>query len=142
MSNIHALHAELDLDPLERGYAAMSDEEAHASLRAADILAPAEERIDMVKLLARLTLDEARAVISTLRAAAAADVLVEEGLLQLRTTGLDLSAANSVAMIHALFAGDPPLRGKLLALGQRTISRAEQLGLGGVTPLDVADSRA
>lgn len=77
--------------------------------------ARAGARIDAVMLMARLTNSEATAVFTKLREVAAQNVLVDEALQQLRTTGLDLSHANAQAMIDQLFAA--PLAEKLKALG-------------------------
>lgn len=72
-------------------------------------------RIDAVALMARLTNEEATTVFTTLRTAAAQNVLVDEALRQIRTTGLDLSHANAQAMIDQLFS--EPLASKLKGLG-------------------------
>lgn len=72
-------------------------------------------RIDAVALMARLTNEEAATVFTTMRTVAAQNVLVDEALQQIRTTGLDVSHVNAQAMIDQMFS--EPLASKLKGLG-------------------------
>lgn len=94
------------------------------------VTVPNTERITVTALMSRLTNTESGQVFATLTAAAQANPLVNEALIQLRGDGLDLSHANAQAMIDALFTGE--LAAKLKALGEKQVTRAEANGLGRV----------
>lgn len=76
-------------------------------------------------VMARLSVADATAVFSTLRAASASNALVAEGLEMLRLSGLDFAHTNMRAMVDALFPADLAVR--LKALGEKTIPRWRQV---------------
>lgn len=107
--------------------------EARAYL-AETITAPNPERINTAKIMARMSIDDARAVLGRLQQASALDPLVAEGLIQLRDQegGMDLSHANAQTMIDQLFSDNPELAARVKALGTQQVTRAEANGLGRV----------
>lgn len=109
-----------DLILSEPANAARTDAEVLAWLHET-VTAPDPTRVTTTTVMARLSPTDAAAVFGTLSAAADANPLVAEALIQLRGEGLDLSHANARAMIDALFA--EPLRSALKALGERQVSR-------------------
>lgn len=147
------LAIELSVDPLAIGYAAMSDAEVAASLaaptRAIARPIPVAEAIGLIALygdlLERLEA-AAEGVASDAQRAARRLVLLTRGQLVLSVIDMTdpASAAGVTALLGVLvtagvLADDE--RAALLALGLRDGSRAEELGLGYVTPSQVADAR-
>ena len=104
------------------------------------VAAPDPTRVTTTTVMARLSPTDAATVFGTLSAAADANPLVAEALIQLRGDGLDLSHANARAMIDALFS--EPLRGTLKALGEKSVPRYTLAGYTGVGLGDVTQARA
>lgn len=94
------------------------------------ITAPNPEPIDSTKLMARLSVEDSNEVIGTLKAVAASDHpmrhLVGEAFTQIQGKGIDLSHANSRAMIDTLFPA--ALAGRIKALGEKSVPRWTTLG--------------
>lgn len=106
-----------------------------AAVNAAQVRVPNADLVTMRTVMARLSVDDARTVIGTLRTAANSDALVAEALDQLRGSGLDLSHDNARAMITALFPD--PLRSAVMALGEKvlTVTAAECERAIGLAPV-------
>lgn len=97
----------------------------------ATVTVPNTERIDTAKIMARMSEDDARAVLGRLKNVAQTDVLVEEAFRQLQSEiGLDLSHPNARSMIGKLFVDDPALAARVQALGEKQVPRWESLGFG------------
>lgn len=145
--NLPELKSELDDDSLARGYAAMSDAEAAADLNSAyrTRLAP----ISSAELLAWAAANGRFAAIEE-----AAESHADQGVksiaraasVMIRRDGtqLDLSLPDRMAMLDALAAANV-LTGNdkddLVDKASVPASRAEELGLGTVTPSDTANAR-
>lgn len=125
-----ALKSELNSDPLGRGYAAMSDEQAANSLNVSD-RTPNRDTLDAGYLVASIVQSEYGSL-----SAAQKDYL---RLIAMAQT-LPLTATVKVEL-GAIFPANSATRANLLALMKRPGSRAEELGLGTITPSNVADAR-
>jgi len=128
------LRDELRLDPLARGYAGMTDQQAADSLNAVKRAIP-RTSIGGKDLLACTTVAE-------LVALTAANRDVYLALIQMDS--LDITNANVRNILGALFAAGTTTRTNLVALGSSTVavSRAGELGLGEVTAGEVQRARA
>ena len=147
------LIAELRDDPLGVGYASMTDEKVAASLNERNRRVPTERFISMRAIAAVLDDIEYAKVKSAIEAMAnqsprAADMLKflsmpcdDTGT----TGGIDFGNEAVRAMIQHLVQVDstisPETIDKLLSLGERIASRAEELGLGEVNQYHVASAR-
>ena len=140
--NYTILCPEIANDPLERGYAAMSDEELANSLNTADRSKPDTTKYTLREYLRRYGLDGVESMRAAVAAASptAIEVLTDYG----ENGGLDFSHENTV---HAI--GDLQTAGALtaeqaanwIALGVNTVSRATELGLPAVTVGHVNSAR-
>lgn len=129
--NLQDLKDELTNDPLARGYSGMGDEAAADSLNAPD------------RQPNRETLDAGLLVASIVRSEYAALQAAEKDYLRLIAMAQSLPLTATVkAELAAIFGQGTTTRANLLALLKRTGSRAEELGLGRVTPSDVAKAKA
>lgn len=126
-----ALKSELTTDPLSRGYSGMSDEQAADSLNAPD-RSPAREFTDAGTLVAAIVRAEYDAL-ATASKAYLNVVLAVSGPIPMTATFRN--------NLGAIFGAATQTRANFLALQNRTGSRAEELGLGRVTPSHVADAR-
>lgn len=129
--NLQDLKTELTTDPLARGYALMSDEQAANSLNTRD-RQPDRESIDGGSIVAGIVLAEYAVLTAS-----------QKDYLRL------VCAASSIPIVQNfrreisdIFAQGTESRGNLRALLKRTGSRAEELGLGTVTPSHVAKAKA
>lgn len=125
-----ALKQELTNDPLNRGYASMTDAQAADNLNLGD-RQPNREELDSGTLVSSIV----RSEWATLSAA-------DKDYVRL------IALAESVPITATLrselsdvFPQGTTTRNNLRALLKRTGSRAEELGLGRVTPSDVAAAR-
>jgi hypothetical protein len=150
--NLAALKTELTSDPLQIGYAAMGDVAAAESLNALSrpgrkplgsrtLLSwgAANSRLAKVADAAAKTGDFAGINSAFRSVAMAADLLLKRA-----DTELDLSLATHQQLVGALVAAGVLTESdsdELYALAATQISRAVELGLGVVTPSDVADAR-
>lgn len=133
MADLAALRAEIDTDPLARGYAGKSDGWVADSIT---------NTIDRV--VSRATVSGAEILNATDDG--------EYGLLTaaqqsswLALCGVDsINTASGVAksLEASLFGGGTQTRANLLALKNSTVSRAAELGLGSVNVQDVTKARA
>jgi hypothetical protein len=128
------LITELTIDPLARGYAAMTDAQAADSLNTVNRTA-ARTDIDGNDLLQCTNAAELLAL-----TAAARDLFV--GLIQMPK--ISIANANNRALLGAMFAAGTTTRTNLVALAISTtpVSRAAELGLGVVTAGQVGRARA
>lgn len=156
-----ALKTELDTDPLARGYAAMSDGEAAASLNAADrTVTQAVPPGDLHQAMDNLVNGDGVPIWEAAEAhkdAASAMGVAVRAALRLR----DAIAGYPDVNVHSplfegqlsVLVGDGSGDGtnsvmtqaqadSLVALGNITISRAQELGLGAVRWQDVMRARA
>lgn len=130
LQTLQALKDELTLDPLSRGYSAMSDEQAAASLNA-----PGRD-VDRDSITGGEI--AASVVFTELNALQAAQQNYVRALFACASIPL---TTNFKQQIGGLFAQNTATRANLLALNRRGGSRAEELGLGHVSPSDVADAK-
>lgn len=152
--NLIALRAELDNDPLTRGYSGMGDEAAANSLNA--VTRTCYEPISSAELLAwsgngatdgsvpcryeRIQEAAATNASHSVRGAAIAAL----GMIERPDTSLDLNKPDRMLLLDALVAGGVLTAGEkteLLTMATVACSRAAELGLGNVTPSNVADAR-
>lgn len=144
---MNTLADEITNDPLSRGYAGMTDEQVAESLNAANISinatvtkakllqwAGANQRIVKLKGgLASPNDDVENICEAALRLLSAADV-----------TTFDTGDSANTAFLDALVAArvlEDADKTSLLELGEKTISRAEQLGIGTVRVGHVGEAR-
>jgi hypothetical protein len=126
------LKAEITDDPLGRGYAAMTDAEAAASLNAPSRTRPVTCIDPAVALKA--------CVPSEFKALATADKQTFLGVLAIGP--VDPSNATIKAIFADIFAAGTTTRANLLALATEPCSRAEELGLGVLSAGDITRARA
>jgi len=95
------------------------------------VTVPNPELVTSRTVMARLSITEAATLFGTLKAVSASDAptapLVAEALAQLRGNGIDLSHANAIAMIDALFSAE--LAATVKTLGTKQIQRWQQTGI-------------
>lgn len=124
------LKAELTNDPLTRGYSSMSDEQAANRLNVAD-RQPNRETLDAGSLVASIVRSEYAVLAANdkdyLRLIAMAQTMPLTATLKTELGGI--------------FPVGSQTRANLVVLLKRTGSRADELGLGNVTPSNVADAR-
>ena len=136
--NIEPLIAELRNDPLSRGYAAMTVDEAVASLNAVD------RDITRSTIITRLTLNRfglvrANAIWLALQAAN------DQVAYSLENGGLDVNDSDVQATLGALAAAEVMTadeEAELVALANATVSRADECNIGEVNWQDVTFARA
>ena len=150
---MNALKHEIVTDPAGMGYAGESAEEIAVMLNAPtrtvrdvvgkDVLQNALMQIPIAgDVLWFVLMDAAENNQSPLHALAKRVVFtVQESLL----IGLNLDNPGIIAMMGALEQAGlltAEQKASILSLGDKRISRAEEIGLGGVTPLDVSNALA
>lgn len=142
------LIAELTDDPLGRGYAGMTDQEAAQSLNGIDRIVADPSRKTFRELLRVQGMTVAGVIYGKLKAAAVVDDGVALALAAAGDYspdgGLDFSDPAAVAGIDALEAQQALTDTEadaLKALGEKRVSRAEELGLGTVTDGHVGSAR-
>jgi len=128
--NLQTLKTELTTDPLARGYAAMGDQEAAVSLNTND-REPERDDITAGVLMSALVLAEYNALTAVERRYF--DLLVSAGSVTLNSTVRQ--------QIRALFPQGTQTKQNLNGALKRVGSRADELGIGNVTPSDIADAK-
>lgn len=128
--NLQTLKTELASDPLRRGYSTMDDVAAAESLNTEDRQADRE------------SLDTGLLVASLVDAEYSALGAVAKNYLSLLASAQSVPLTATVkANLGRLFPAGSETRANLIALLKRPGSRADELGLGRVTPSHVADAR-
>jgi len=147
------LISELQNDPLNRGYASMTNEEVAASLNEINRRVPTQRFISMRAIAAVLDNEQYARVKAAIQTLASQSVRVADMLTFLHmpcddsgtTGGLDFGNESVRMMIQSLPVVDNTIAqetiSKLLALGEKVVSRAEELGLGEVNQYHVASAR-
>ena len=130
--NLIVLHDELVNDPLGRGYVAMTDAQAATDLNTNQRTA-LRTRVETWELLEATVNAEYDAL-------ATANRTKYNAILAMGT--INPAGTNVRAILSALFGAGTVTRTNLLALQNRTVNRAEELGLGRVEPGDVQAARA
>lgn len=126
-----ALKAELDSDPLGRGYAGMSDVEASESLNA-PTREPNRDSIGGGELAAAIDFTEYVAL----------STAIHRQYLQLLTSADNLPVKGPLRQtLASFFPSGSTTRANIAAMLKQTGSRAQELELGFVTPSHVADAR-
>lgn len=134
--NLDILKTELTADPLGRGYAVMSDQQAADSLN---------DLIDRTRPRGSMSGDEVFAATN----AADFEGLGGNNAEDKRTQWLafcgrdsiDPFGAANVAFVEYIFGNPSATRTALIAARQRAVSRGVELGLGIVRPGNVAEAR-
>jgi hypothetical protein len=124
------LKAEITTDPLARGYAAMDDESASKSLNKRDRIT---ERETLTSAILVGSLDKAEYAALTAGDKAYFGLLVNAGEVQ--------PTKPVRQQLKDLFPVGSKTRQEINKALQRDGSRAEELGLGNVTPSDIADAK-
>jgi hypothetical protein len=132
LNRIEILNGELTADPLGRGYAGMSDQEAADSLNVED----RSETLTSVRASAVLE----ATIISEYNALTDGQKGFYHSMLAMGE--LDPYGANTRAVFADLFGAGTTTRANLLALSTRAVSRGEELGIGIVTVEGVTRARA
>ena len=144
---------ELRDDPLRYGYANMSDDEVAASLNEPRYSVPTQRFVSMRAIAAVLDDIEYAKVKAAIQTLAQQSPRVADMLVFLNmpcddsgtTGGLDFGNESVRMIIQSLPAVDSTITqatvNKLLALGEKEVSRAEELGLGEVNQYHVASAR-
>lgn len=128
--DLQALKTEITADPLARGYSAMTDEQVAESLNKED------------RQPNRDTLDSGRFVGSIVAADYAALTADQRDRVRLLATPALLFVSTHIRQeLGGMFPANSPTRANLIAALKRSGSRGEELGLGRVTPSNVADAR-
>ena len=147
------LISELQNDPLNRGYASMTNEEVAASLNEINRRVPTQRFISMRAIAAVLDNEQYARVKAAIQTLASQSVRVADMLTFLNmpcddsgtTGGLDFGNESVRMMIQSLPVVDNTIAqetiSKLLALGEKVVSRAEELGLGEVNKYHIASAR-
>jgi len=140
------LRGEVLSDPLARGYASMTDEQVAASLNTKDRQVVQLTLVTAKELMARMDPSVAAGILQKLESEAANNPVVK-WIMSFITgggEGIDLGHANTRAQIDALVAAGVLTAtegASLKALAERTVSRAEELGLPEIKPWMVAHVR-
>ncbi len=128
-----ALKAELDTDPLTRGYAGMTDEQVVTDLNT-------ENR---TRIKDSLTGAEIYSVTDGTEFAALTDAAKAQWLALCAIESIDPNNGTPAAALTTdLFGGGSTTQGALVALREETVSRAVEIGLGNVIIGDVQNARA
>ena len=140
------MRGELGSDPLGRGYAGMTDEQVAASLNAKDRKVVQQTMVTAKELMARMEPNAAASILQKLESASATNNVVKwiMSFLTGAGEGIDVGHANTRAQIEALVAAGVLTAtegASLKALAERTVSRAEELGLPEIKPWMVAHVR-
>jgi hypothetical protein len=128
---IDALIAELFNDPLGRGYAGMTAEQAAASLNAVN-RPRFRSAIPAAEIFAAVDLTEYKALTAQERDAFA---------LVIAMGTVNANDANTRGILSAIFPGGGATRPRLIAVAQEQVSRAAELGLGDVMPGHIEEAR-
>jgi hypothetical protein len=128
--DLQALKTELTTDPLNRGYAALNDEQAAESLNKQD-RQPNRETLDSGRFVG--------SIVATDYAGLTADQ--RDRVRLLATPPLLYVSPHIRQELRDMFPANSATRTNIRAALMQTGSRAEELGLGRVTPSDVADAR-
>lgn len=128
--NLATLKTEVTTDPLARGYSTMSDEQIADSLNTGNRTAD------------RDTLTGGMVMSSIVRSEFAALSAADKQYIQLIVSCGEMPITTTLKTeFGAVFGAGTATRTNLVALLKRTGSRAEELGLGNVTPSNVADAK-
>jgi hypothetical protein len=130
--NLQVLNSELISDPLARGYSGMSDAAAAADLNT----------VYRSRQRAWISGSEVFNATDDVEFAALTDVQKDRWVALCAVASIDVDNGVAKAMEAALFGPATDTRSNLTALRAENISRAEELGLGVVTPGDVNKARA
>ncbi len=146
--NYTVLVAELTDDPLGRGYASKTDQWVAASLNAVDRTAADSTRKTFRELLRTQGMGVAGDIHGKLKVASESNSGLALAIAAANDYGtdggLDFSDPATVAAIDALVSGGVLTTQEgdaLKALGQKTVSRADELGLGVVTDGHIGSAR-
>lgn len=129
--NLVALKAELTNDPLARGYSGMGDEAAANSLNTVN---------RTINRRTVPTYEIFEAIVATEYDALTTAVKARVNLL-LGLSDVLVNGANAQATLLGAFVAGSATRANLIALAKEPCSRGVELGLGAITPSDVADAR-
>jgi len=142
------LQNEITTDPLERGYADMSDAEVAASLNAEDITTTYERFVTYRTLMAEIGATEAATIRAKIMGAMEAQppLALAHDMLSCYETGggIDFGHDGTRAFLDQMEAAELFTAEEVAAcksLGERLISRAFELGLGAVKEGYVARAR-
>lgn len=131
--NFRVLHEELVADPLGFGYSTLSDTETANKLNATTT----------GRTLARTAIPKREVLNAIVNAEWPGTAILQNKLLVIMSVDfLDASNPNVQGVIGSIFGAGTQTRANLLALANRTVSRAEELGLGVVLATDVSRARA
>lgn len=130
---IQAIRDELDTDPLVRGYAGMTNQQASDSLNA----------VDQVRIRSSISGSEIFKATNSTEFDALTDAQRAEWLRLCAIDEINPSNATPAAAIVArLFGGGSTTIGNLAALRNETVSRATVIGVGTVNIGDVENARS
>ncbi len=146
--NIAALKTELLAGHPDTGVYSVVAATAIGQLHAVNRVVPDTERKTFRALVAKVDMAVAGPIIDALKAAASTNSVVATAVSACEdygsNSGLDFSHTSTIAAIDALVAGGALTAAQadvLKAMGQKTISRAEELGLGLIYPIHVTSAR-
>ena len=131
--NYAALKREIETDPLGRGYAGMTDQQIADSLNTTDrttIVPTVVGALGIMRLVGPMM---GASILDKIEAAAASDSRLKWFLRELTTNGIDLGHPVTRATIDELAVAGVITGAEAAALNQaaeRTVTRAEELGLG------------
>jgi hypothetical protein len=129
-AELATLKTEITTDPLGRGYAAMDDESASKSLN------------KLIRTIDRESLSSGLLVSCLDKAEFTALVAADKAYLNLFITATEVPMTADVRQaLRNMFPAGSKTRANINQATKRDGSRAEELGLGNVTPSDIADSK-
>lgn len=129
--NLIILSAELTADPLSRGYSGMSDAEAADSLNA----------VNRTVIKASMSGDEVFAATVGTEFGGLTDAKRNQWLAFCGRDSINPQGAANVAFLQYIFGAGSDTAAALVAARQVSVSRATELGLPFVWPIDVEDAR-
>ncbi len=142
--NYAALKREIETDPLGRGYASMTDQQIADSLNTADRTTIVPTVVGALGIMRLVGPTMGAQILNKLEAAAAQDSRLKWFLRELPTSGIDLGHTVTFATVDELVVAGVLTQTEADALkraAERTVTRAEELGLGVVRAGDVQAAR-
>ncbi|RMH12115.1 MAG: hypothetical protein D6698_15585 [Gammaproteobacteria bacterium] len=143
--NYQDLKNEIVNDPLGLGYSTMTDAEVASALNNTPANQVVQTFANAKTVLATLGANAGATFLDALEAASASNSAVKWALMFIKSVdGIDVGNTETRNMLDQLAAAnvlDPASVATIKALAEKTVSRAEYLGLGFVKPGDVEYAR-
>ena len=129
--DLAALKTEIETDPLGRGYSGMTDEEVAESMNT----------VNRTKPRPTITGDDAFAATSATEFAALSDSKQQLWMAWCARQSIDPFQSANVAFVQWVFGSGSDTVSELANVRQQPASRADELGLGVVYPVNVMEAK-